>query len=64
MIEMGESERRYGQWAGNPNGDKQDPTKCIEEVFPDHQYNSRQCRFKKKFGDYCGFHKLKEGEPR
>lgn len=51
-------EKRYGQTPMFPNGVKQDPTRCIKEVWVGFQ--THQCRFKKKYGDYCGKHKKLE----
>ncbi|CAB5223449.1 hypothetical protein UFOVP383_49 [uncultured Caudovirales phage] len=48
-------ERRYGQWGGNPKGHPEDPTRCIEEVWP----FPRQCTRKRGYGPdglYCKQH--------
>ena len=29
------SERRYGEWAGNPRGHAEHVTDCVESVYPD-----------------------------
>ena len=53
-------ERRYGQWVGNPKGRRQDPTKCIEEVWPSNGgWIPYQCTRKRGHGPdglYCKQH--------
>lgn len=52
--------RRYGKWAGNPNGNPEDATRCIVEV-PDG-YLFAQCSRKRGHGpngEYCGQHAKK-----
>lgn len=51
--------RRYGAWAGCPNGTKEYPERCIAEVFPKGAWRSSQCcrpRGKGPDGLYCGIH--------
>ena len=52
--------RRYGQWAGSPNGSPEDVTLCIEEVYPaGRSIIPAQCRRKRghgKDGLYCKQH--------
>lgn len=54
------SERRYGEWAGNPNGMPEDPTCCIKEVVPsDGRWIPYQCSRKRGHGPdglYCKQH--------
>lgn len=53
------TERRYNQWAGNPNGDKENPLKCIQEVRDSSGWHSYQCARKRGFGKeglYCKQH--------
>lgn len=35
-------ERVYGEWAGNPKGQKEDKTKCIKDVYSGAWYG-HQC---------------------
>lgn len=35
--------RRYGKWAGRPEGALEDPERCCAEVFPRGSYIARQC---------------------
>lgn len=54
--------RRYGQWAGNPRGDPEDPARCIEEVRPatrEYWMHGRQYNRKRGQGPdglYCKQH--------
>lgn len=48
---------RYGKWAGNEAGVKQSPNYCVEPVYVRGEWVSSQCRFKRKYGLYCGKHK-------
>jgi hypothetical protein len=54
------NERRYGDWAGNPRGNAEDPARCIEEVWePRGGMRAYQCtrkRGKGLDGLYCGIH--------
>lgn len=53
-------DRRYGKWAGNPKGFREDPERCVWEVFPnDGQRIGRQCQNRRKAGsegDLCQRH--------
>lgn len=55
---------RYGQWAGNPMGQREDPVRCIKEVWPqDGRSIPYQCLRKRghgKDGLYCKQHAKKE----
>jgi len=55
--------RRYGQWAGNPNGRTEDKTRCIWEVWERGRIiNSYQCFRKRGYGPnglYCKQHAKK-----
>ena len=58
-------ERIYGNWAGDPKGQKEDITRCIEEVWPrDVGWVPYQCLRKRGYGPdglYCKQHaKMKE----
>lgn len=49
--------RIYGKWGGNPNGTRENPDRCIEEVRPD--WVSQQCSRKRGHGpdrNYCKQH--------
>lgn len=49
--------RRYGRWAGMPNGIREDVTRCIEEVHDGHLFH--QCGRKRGHGPdglYCKQH--------
>jgi len=54
--------RRYGQWAGSEQGQPEDVTKCIEEVWPSARrggWISYQCNRKRGHGPdglYCKQH--------
>ena len=54
------SKRRYGKWAGNPEGYREDPTRCIEAIWEGGGWmRDRQCgrkRGKGPGGLYCGQH--------
>jgi len=56
--------RIYGQWAGDPQGKKEDPKRCIEEVWPQiGRWNPYQCSRKRGFGPnrlYCKQHAKKQ----
>jgi len=53
-------QRRYGVWAGCPQGQAEDPTRCIEEIWPGSStWVPRQCCRKRGhgLGDlYCKQH--------
>jgi len=52
--------RWYGQWAGNERGTREDPSRCVEEVWPsDGRWIAHQCGHKRGKGPgglYCGVH--------
>lgn len=53
------SERRYDQWAGNPKGQPEDKTRCIEEVVDFTGWHQYQCQRKRGYGpngEYCKQH--------
>ncbi len=55
-------QRRYGCWAGNPNGTLEYPDRCIEEVWPSHGWIPHQCNRKRGHGPdglYCKQHAKK-----
>ncbi len=60
------SGRIYGQWAGNPRGIKEDPTRCIQEVWKQGRViNAYQCSRKRGYGPeglYCKQHSKKHDE--
>lgn len=53
-------ERRYGKWAGNPNGTPEDETRCIQDVSNrDRSMGFHQCYRKRGHGPdglYCFQH--------
>ena len=51
------AERRYGQWAGNPDGFPENKERCVEVVWRD--YKSHQCGRRRGHGpdgQYCKQH--------
>jgi hypothetical protein len=55
--------RRYNRWAGNPKGDREDPTQCVVEVSAGFLF--KQCgrkRGKGKNGDLCAQHAKQEAK--
>ena len=49
--------RTYGEWAGNPVGVPEDPSRCAWELYSD--YVGRQCSRKRGHGpgaEYCKTH--------
>lgn len=52
--------RRYGQWAGNPDGMAEDSTRCREEVWPrDAGWMPYQCQRNRGHGprtELCAQH--------
>ena len=51
--------RRYGKWAGNPQGVPEDATLCIEYLFEAASWRYIQCGRKRGFGPdglYCKEH--------
>jgi hypothetical protein len=63
MTPEGESgKRRYGRWAGNPNGKPEDVTLCAESVPGGAFGIGRQCYRKRghgAHGEYCRQHAKK-----
>jgi len=60
MAKKIDGERRYGAWAGDPIGQAEDKTRCIEEVYPhDNSWIPYQCHRKRGYGKdglYCKQH--------
>lgn len=60
------NERIYGQWAGDRTGTKEDPKRCIEEVWPQSvSWTPYQCSRKRGYGTrgmYCKQHAKKHRE--
>lgn len=62
--------RRYNKWAGNPNGHKEDVSRCIVSVTPNERggfAHSHQCNRKRGHGPdglYCKQHDPAEVERR
>jgi hypothetical protein len=55
-------ERRYGVWNGCPQGEAEDLTRCIEEVWPITGWIPYQCCRKRGHGPdglYCKQHNKK-----
>lgn len=54
---------RYGQWAGNPRGERYDPCRCAAEVWSGPRgMTAKQCTRKNGKGPnglYCGIHAKK-----
>lgn len=51
--------RIYNRWAGNPEGDQEDPAYCIVEVMDNFTLNFHQCLRKRGYGKdslFCGQH--------
>jgi hypothetical protein len=59
--------RRYSVWNGNPSGNPEDPSRCIEEIWPtDGGWIPYQCSRKRGHGPdglYCKQHAKKHQEP-
>jgi hypothetical protein len=57
------SQRRFGCWNGCPNGKPEDPTRCIEEVWPTYSsWIPYQCNRRRGHGPdglYCKQHAKK-----
>ncbi len=52
--------RRYGQWAGDPQGRAEDKTRCVEEVHQGwHFYQCQRKRGHGPLGEYCKQHASK-----
>ena len=65
MTPIINGQRRYGCWAGNPNGKREDPKRCIEEIWPTGSWIPCQCSRKRGHGPdglYCKQH-AKRHEP-
>jgi len=59
--------RRYGSWAGNPNGVPEDSTRCIESVSDQGGFLFHQCLRKRGYGPdglYCKQHAKKHDRKR
>lgn len=60
MIPNGKpGKRRYGTWAGEPNGRVEDTRRCIEAVRRSHTIVSGQCSRKRGHGpngEFCKQH--------
>jgi hypothetical protein len=50
MTTIISGERRYGVWGGCPKGQPEDPTRCIEEVWPSGGWIPRQCTRRRGHG--------------
>jgi len=51
--------RYYGRWAGNPEGHREDSTRCLAEVGNYPSWIRCQCSRKRGYGpngDYCKQH--------
>jgi len=66
MAESISPQRRYGVWRGCPQGQAEDPTRCIEQVWPsDGTWIPHQCSRKRGHGPdglYCKQHAKKAVE--
>jgi hypothetical protein len=66
MTRIINGERRYCVWGGFPMGQAEDPTRCIEEVWPsDTTWYPHQCSRKRGHGPdglYCKQHAKKHME--
>jgi len=54
--------RVYDQWAGNPKGISEDPSRCVAEVSDFTGWHSNQCSRKRGYGpndEYCKQHAKK-----
>ena len=62
---LGDGTRVYGQWPGNPKGEREDKLRCVESVATGFIY--LQCSRKRghgKDGLYCKQHgKMREVKP-
>ena len=60
MIPNGKpGKRRYGCWAGSPDGVPEDELRCIESVYGAGRYMSGQCSRKRGhgfLGNFCKQH--------
>jgi hypothetical protein len=49
--------RRYGKWAGNPAGMRENLARCVVNVRPFYRsHESRQCTRYRKVGELCAQH--------
>lgn len=58
-----EYQREYGQWAGNPRGQKPDLSKCAKGVYSNGSYIESQCCRARGHGPdqaYCKQHAKKK----
>lgn len=58
-MRMVDGKRRYGCWAGNPDGYPENPLRCVQEVSQEHSYIPAQCRRARGHGpegEYCRQH--------
>ncbi len=56
---MPDTERRYTTWAGNPQGNNEDPKHCIEALWGGMWDLGRQCQRNRGYGEggaYCKQH--------
>lgn len=54
--------RRYGCWAGRPNGMPEDITRCVAAIYAGSRFISQQCTRVRGFGpneEYCKQHAKK-----
>jgi hypothetical protein len=54
-----DGKRRYGTWAGNPQGRTEDPWKCVEQVYTSHTRIPHQCSRHRGHGldgEFCKQH--------
>ena len=69
LPEGARAPRRYGSWAGRPNGVAENPADCVEEIQERQRWPTfRQCRRKRGHGPgalYCRQHgeKHEKDEP-
>ena len=59
MAEADGKRRRYGVWVGSPGGVPENVGRCIEVVYPQEQWATRQCLRRRGHGEdglYCKQH--------
>ena len=44
------SERRYGNWAGKPNGYPEDKTRCVNSILGTYSWIPKQCSRRRGHG--------------
>ena len=52
-------ERRYGRWAGNPEGVPENEANCVQELYNRNDWHFYQCSRKRGHGpngEYCRQH--------